>query len=165
MKNLYQTALYAGTFDPVTNGHLWVINESVKIFEQVIVAITVNPAKKTVFSVEERMSMIRQCVPSSVKVTFFEAAYTVRYAKTVNAGTLIRGIRNHNDYEYEQTLNQINCDLEPSVHTMFLMPPPVLAHVSSSLVRGMVGPRGWQETVQKYVPFPVYEHLLLKYPS
>ena len=163
--NRYQTALYAGTFDPLTKGHLWVINESLKIFQKVIVAVAINPEKKTLFSVDERIEMMQKSVSKNVNVTSFEGVYTVRYAAAVKAGILVRGIRNPNDYGYEQTLEQINRDLEPEIRTIFLMPPANLSHVSSSLIRGMIGPHGWENAVKDYIPSPVYEQLLLKYRS
>lgn len=156
-------AVYAGSFDPVTNGHLWMIEEAAKLFDEVIVAIGVNPEKHCTFSADERAQMLRESLPSAgrVRVEIFSNQFLVDYARQVEANYIVRGIRTASDYEYERTMRYINNDLVPSIRTVFLMPPREFAEVSSTMVKGLVGPLGWENVVDRYVPAPVYERLLL----
>ena len=162
-------AVYAGSFNPLTNGHWWVIQEAAKLFDELIVAIGDNPAKKSFFTVANRLELIAFCLNHSeigivepVKVEYFSNRYLVQYAKKMQAGYIVRGIRSPADFEYEYTMRQVNRDLSPDIETVFLIPPREVAEVSSSLVRGLIGPEGWQGIVKRYVPPPVYEHILLE---
>ncbi|MGB0776141.1 MAG: pantetheine-phosphate adenylyltransferase, partial [Akkermansiaceae bacterium] len=83
----------------------------------------------------------------------------VDYAHEVKAGYILRGIRSSNDYEYERVMRHINSDMAPGITTTFLMPPRDIAELSSSMVKGLIGPEGWQTTVRRYVPAPVFEAL------
>lgn len=150
-------ALYAGSFDPTTNGHMWVLEEGAKLFDELVVVIGQNPQKKGSWSVEERVAMLRECCThlKNVEVRHFDGRYLVRVAKELGARYLLRGLRNAGDFAYEQTIRNVNRDLEPSVETVFVITPRELAEVSSSTVRGMVGFEGWEEVVAKYVPAPV----------
>ncbi len=158
-----RTAVYAGTFDPLTVGHAWMIQEGVTLFDRLIVAIGTNPDKKCWFSLEDRLEMLRQSVPSNVEVTHFSNQYLVTYARSVGAQFILRGIRSATDYEYERGMRHVNHDLGPEVTTVFLMPPRSISEVSSSLVRGLVGPAGWEPLVQGYVPPSVYDHLVQRF--
>jgi pantetheine-phosphate adenylyltransferase len=153
--------VYAGSFDPVTNGHLWMIHEAVKMFDEVVVAVGVNPDKKGRFSTEERKKMLRQAVGQTKKVTVtdFTGRYLVDYAKVVRAKFVLRGIRNSEDYEFERMMRHVNEDINPKVTSVFLMPPRSMSEISSSVVRGMVGFRGWKKRVAKYVPKVVLKEL------
>jgi len=152
-----KVGIYAGSFDPVTNGHTWMINNGVDLFDKFIVAVGVNPLKKSMFTVDERMEMlrsVRRC-PFQHSYMFtvmaFENKYLVDFAKEVGANYILRGIRNSTDAEFERGMRNINQDLAPDIQTVFLMPPRDLAEVSSSLVKGLVGPDGWKLVVSKYV--------------
>jgi pantetheine-phosphate adenylyltransferase len=94
-----------------------------------------------------------------VQVRRFDGRYLVRVAAELGARYLLRGVRNQTDFAYEQTIRNVNTDLEPSVETLFVMTPRELAEVSSSTVRGMVGFDGWQDVVKRYVPLPVYRRM------
>lgn len=159
-----KTAVYAGSFDPPTNGHLWMIEQGLALFDRLIVAIGTNPSKKYAFSVTERLELLRASTPTNDNLTIahFDNRYLVDYAKEQNAAYILRGIRSPGDYEYERVMRHINADLAPEVITTFLMPPRELAQVSSSMVESLIGPEGWEETVQRYVPTPVFEALKQK---
>ena len=154
--------VYAGSFDPLTVGHQWMIQEGVRLFEDLIVAVGINPDKKNTFSLEDRLAMLRESCRqfSNVEVASFSNLYLIDYAKSVGASHILRGIRSAGDYEFERTMRNINGDLDPKICTVFLIPPRDIAEVSSSMVKGMIGPTGWRRIVRKYVPAPVYRQLL-----
>lgn len=153
-------AVYAGTFDPPTNGHLWIIEQASLLFDEVVVAIGVNPDKRTLFSLEERLSMLDEVAKAfpNVSIASFENEYLIHYAIREGAAFIVRGIRNSDDYAYEHTMRNVNYDINPNVLTVFLTPPRHLTDVSSSLVRGLVGPNGWEDLVSHYVPDVVIQH-------
>ena len=155
-------AVYAGSFDPLTIGHLWMIEQGVQLFDHLVVAIGLNPDKQYTFSVEERLDMLRESTKkfSNLSVTSFSNNFLINYAQSVSATHILRGIRTESDYEYERTMRNLNGDLDPEICTVFLMPPRAIAEVSSSMVRGLVGPEGWKKLVRNYVPAPVYRKLL-----
>ncbi|MEI6232822.1 MAG: pantetheine-phosphate adenylyltransferase [Planctomycetota bacterium] len=155
-------AVYAGSFDPVTNGHMHMIREGAKLFDELVVAIGINPDKKYTFSIDQRLDFLRQSVAGieNVKLDFFENMFLVDYANSVEAEYVLRGIRNPNDYEYERGMRHINEDMNPGVVTVFLIPPREISEVSSSFVKGLVGPRGWERVVKDYLPPAIYDHFL-----
>ena len=138
------------------------IQEGVRLFEHLIVAVGINPDKKNTFSLEDRLAMLRESCRqfSNVEVASFSNLYLIDYAKSVGASHILRGIRSAGDYEFERTMRNINGDLDPKICTVFLIPPRDIAEVSSSMVKGMIGPTGWRRIVRKYVPAPVYRQLL-----
>ena len=154
--------VYAGSFDPLTIGHLWMIEQGVGLFDRLIVAVGVNPEKQYTFTLEERLSMLRESLKQyrNLSVTSFSNRYLIDYAQSVHATHVLRGIRSESDSEYERTMRNINGDLDPVICSVFLMPPRDIAEVSSSMVKGLVGPKGWQKVVRKYVPEPVYRRLV-----
>ncbi len=153
-----RVVVYAGSFDPITNGHLWMIEESARLFDRVIVAIGVNPEKKSFFPLHDRLTMIQQTVGHlpNVEITDFTNKYLISYALDVGASFILRGIRNTNDCVYEQQMRNVNADINSKITTVFLMPPREIAEISSSLVKGLVGPEGWQDLVRTYVPSSVF---------
>ena len=138
------------------------IQEGVRLFEHLIVAVGINPEKKSTFSLQDRLAMLREsCRPfSNVEVASFSNLYLIDYAKSVGATHILRGIRSAGDYEFERTMRNINGDLDPKICAVFLIPPRNIAEVSSSMVKGLIGPAGWRQIVRKYVPAPVYRQLL-----
>lgn len=154
-------AIYAGSFDPPTNGHMWVIEQGARLFDELIVVIGQNPSKKGHWSVEERVAILSECCAHlpHVQVRVFDGRYLVRVAAELGAKYLLRGVRNATDFAYEQTIRNVNSDLEPSVETIFVMTPREIAEISSSTVRGMVGFEGWQDVVKKFVPAPVFKRM------
>src|SRR5262249_28562645 len=95
----------------------------------------------------------------NLSVVTFSNRYLIDYAREVGATHILRGIRSVADYEYERTMRNINGDLNAGICTIFLMPPCDIAEVSSSMVKGLVGPKGWRRVVRPYVPKPVFQHL------
>ncbi len=156
-----RTAVYAGSFDPPTNGHLWMIERGLELFDHLYLAIGSNPSKSYTFSVEERLSLLKESIPSCERLTIshFDNRYLVDYAREVDAQYILRGIRSPADYEYERVMRHINGDMAPNITTSFLMPPRDIAELSSSMVKGLIGPDQWQSIVQRYVPSPVFEAL------
>ncbi|SMC28803.1 Phosphopantetheine adenylyltransferase [Andreprevotia lacus DSM 23236] len=154
--------VYAGSFDPVTNGHLWMLEHGVRLFDEMIVAIGENPDKKYTFSVDERLAMLRETTAHlrNLRVESFQNRFLVDYAREQNADFILRGIREAADYEFERKMRYVNADLAPHVDTVFLMPPREIAEISSTMVKGLVGPDGWEMVVGKYVPEPVFRRLL-----
>lgn len=158
-------AVYAGTFDPITIGHLWMIETGSKMFDELIVAIGVNPNKKCLFSLDERLEMIIHSTNHLPNVTVkdFSNEFLINYAKQVDASFVLRGIRNAVDYEYEKTMRSINSDIDNKVVSVFLMPPREISETSSSMVKGLMGPNGWESIASRYVPKNVLEKLKEKY--
>ena len=155
-------AVYAGSFDPITNGHLWMIREGARLFDDLVVAIGTNPDKHYTFALDERRRMIEESLADlrHVHVASFEGMLLVNYTASVGARYLLRGIRNEGDYEYERGMRHINSDLRPDIVTVFLMPPREIAEVSSSLVKSLIGPDGWEPVVRQYVPEAAFRLLL-----
>jgi pantetheine-phosphate adenylyltransferase len=154
-------AVYAGSFDPPTVGHVWMIEQGLSLFDRLTVAVGVNPDKRTLFSLEERLAMLREtnATHERLSVTFFSSRYLIDYARSIGAGFVLRGIRTAADYEFERAMRHINADLCPDITTVFLMPPRSIAEVSSSMVKGLVGPEGWEDLVSQYVAAPVLARL------
>jgi pantetheine-phosphate adenylyltransferase len=157
-----RAAVYAGSFDPVTHGHLWMIREGARLFDRLVVAIGENPDKRPTFPLDTRIDFLRDTTRGlrTVAVDHFSHRFLIDYAASVGANYILRGIRNAADYAFESTMRNVNGDLAPRITTVFLLPPRELADVSSSFVRGLVGPRGWQKIVRKYVPDPVFRAFL-----
>ena len=129
-------AIYPGSFDPPTNGHLDLIQRGSKIFEELVVAILRNSEKSPMFSVAERLEMLRELTRdlSNVKIDMFHGLM-VEYAKSMDAMCVLRGIRAISDYEYELQMALMNRKLEPTLETVFMMPADKYSYVSSRLVR------------------------------
>lgn len=158
-------AVYAGSFDPLTNGHLWMIEQGAKLFDKLIVAIGANPDKKFFFDPRERLAMLVQAtnhIPN-VLTEWFNNQYLINYALGMQCRYILRGIRNESDYTYERGMRNINGDLGSDITTVFLIPPRDIAEVSSSMVKGLVGPDGWEKVLAKYVPPVVLEKLKEKH--
>lgn len=155
-------AVYAASFDPVTNGHLWVIKQAAGLFDELIVAIGINPDKTYTFSFDERIELLKETTShiSNVVVASFENQFLVNYALSIKAEYIIRGIRTQTDYEFERRMRYINSDLDDSITTIFLMPPREIAEISSSFIKGLVGPAGWQDVVKRYIPESVHQKFL-----
>lgn len=162
MRTRKRLAVYAGSFDPLTIGHLWMIEQGVTLFDRLIVTVGVNPDKRYTFSLAERLEMLRESLQRfrNLSVTSFSHRYLIDYARSVRATHVLRGIRSVSDYEFERTMRNINSDMDAGICSVFLMPPRDIAEVSSSMVKGLVGPKGWQQVVRKYVPNPVYRRFL-----
>lgn len=155
------TAIYPGTFDPVTNGHLDIIERASKLFDSVIITIAVNSSKKPLFTKEERMDMIKNVTKKfkNVSVDVFDGLL-VSYAKKKKASVIIRGLRAISDFDYEFQIALTNRKLEPEVNTIFLMPSEKYSFLNSSLVRELAS---FKADVKQFVPDYVFKKLKEKY--
>ena len=153
-------AIYPGSFDPITNGHLDILKSGSEIFDKVIIAIAYNPNKKGFLTVDERISLIKKSVENipNVEVDAFEGL-TVEYAKSKNANVLLRGLSTSFDFEYELQLSQANSALYKDIKTMFLITKPEYNFISSSMVREILSNNG---DISNFVPEPVSEFLQQK---
>lgn len=133
-----KTALFPGTFDPFTIGHYSLVARSLQLVDQVIIALGVNDTKKSLFSLESRLSMIRELYSndSRILVQSYDCL-TVDYAKDVGANLIIRGIRSINDFEYEKNIADMNRSLS-GIETVILFTEPELTHISSTIVRELI---------------------------
>jgi len=129
-------AVYPGSFDPITNGHLDLIQRALKVFDRIIVAVATNAFKKSLFTIEERMEMIRVSLEGypQVSIDSFQGLL-VKYAKGQNARVILRGLRAVTDFEYEFQLAMMNRRLEPEVETVFLMTGLRWVFLSSSILK------------------------------
>lgn len=136
-------AVFAGTFDPITFGHLDIINRAAKIFSKLHVVIAVNPEKKVLFSESERLDMMQEVLKTlpNVKVVTWDSL-VVDYARKVGANTLIRGIRNITDFSYEFDLALLNKALDKSLETLFLMTDPKYFVLRSSSIKALARYQG-----------------------
>ncbi|HSD45586.1 MAG TPA: pantetheine-phosphate adenylyltransferase [Pyrinomonadaceae bacterium] len=147
-------AIYPGSFDPVTNGHLDIIERGCKLFDEIIIAILVNPEKQPFFTVEERAQMLAEVLGNidrghcSLRVDSF-SGLLVQYAVAQQADVIVRGIRAISDYEYEFQMALMNRRLEPGIETVFMMPAESYSYVSSRLVKEVLQLGG---TVEGLVP-------------
>ena len=143
-------AVYPGTFDPITNGHIDLVMRASKLFEQVIVAVAINPSKKPTFRLEERVNLVMQTLQHlpNVKVCSFKGLL-VDVAREKKAQVIIRGLRAVSDFEHEFQLAGMNRHMEPNVETMFLTPAEQFSYISSSLVREVASLGG---DVSAFVP-------------
>jgi pantetheine-phosphate adenylyltransferase len=129
-------AIFPGSFDPITNGHLDIVGRSLRVFDDVRVAILVNPDKRPLFSVEERVAIIREAYRGNRRVavdTF--SGLLVDYAEAVGASVIIRGIRAISDFEFEFQMALMNRRLNPRIETVFMMPAESYSYLSSRLVK------------------------------
>lgn len=154
-------AIYPGSFDPITNGHLDVLKTGSEIFDKVIIAVSNNSAKEGFLSVEERVMLIKESAKDfdNVEVDSFEGL-TVEYAKQRGAKVILRGLRAVSDFEYEMQLSQTNSAISDDIKTVFLITKPEYNFISSSTVKDLVLLRG---DISKFVPYIVNEYLKNKF--
>ncbi|UGQ45146.1 pantetheine-phosphate adenylyltransferase [Massilia endophytica] len=151
---------FSGTLDPITNGHMWVIGEARSIAEEVVVFLSENSTKQPKFSAEERRAIVLESCAErgwhNVQVQVVKSDYTARVARRHGIDYLIRGIRTTADFDYENLIQQTNVEVIGGAKTLFVMPPRDLGSVSSSFVKALEGPVGWNWTMKKFVPGPAY---------
>lgn len=143
-------AVFPGSFDPITRGHMNILERSLPLFDEVIVAVGVNSAKTSMFSLERRLEWLKTVTQSfnRVRVEAFEGL-TADFCKQEGANWLIRGVRNGGDFEYERTIAQMTKVLHPSLETVILFTDPEYAHIHSNVVREILRNQG---DVRAFVP-------------
>ena len=151
------TAIYPGSFDPITKGHIDVLKKAAKIFDKVIIAVSINPSKKGMFSIDERIRLIKESVKGidGVETDYFEGL-TAKYAKEKGAKAIIRGLRAVSDFEYEMQMAQMNNSLYDDIETVFLVPKSKYNFISSSIVKEVSSLGG---DIDKFVTEPVSKSL------
>lgn len=153
--NQKRRAIYPGTFDPLTNGHLDIIERSTKIFDEIVIAIGNNPDKNPLFSVAERANMIQKATQYLPNITIVKFnTLLVNLSQDLNTNIIIRGIRTASDFEYESHMTYANNALQPDLETIYLIPSLQYAYVSSSIVRAILKFDG---TIDHLVPESILE--------
>lgn len=155
-------AVYPGSFDPVTNGHLDVIERAARLYDEVVVAIAHNESKSGLFTFEERIALLKEAVThhDNVRVTQFDGLL-VNFAREMQAQVIIRGLRAVSDFEYEFQMALMNRKLDGDVETMFLMPKEEYSYVSSRLVKEIARLGG---SIDAFVPDCIARALREKFP-
>lgn len=156
-------ALYSGSFDPVTLGHLDIIKRAANVFDEVVVAVLNNKAKNPLFSVEERVNMLKETTKDlpNVKITSF-SGLLVDFAREENVNVIVRGLRAITDFEYELQMAQTNHELLPDVDTMFLTTNILYSYVSSTIVKEVASYHG---DVSHFVPKCIEDKIREKYAT
>lgn len=159
-----KTAIVSGSFDPITNGHLHLIDEGLKLMDFVVVAIAQNPNKKGMFMLPERLDLVNKSIDEwvspglkqSIYVTVMPSNETlVGVADAFGAKYIIRGLRNTTDFEYERQIDLVQRRIAPWIETIYLMTPRELTEVSSSMVKSIHGLNGWENIAKPYIPTAV----------
>lgn len=158
-----RVAVYGGSFDPVTRGHEWVIEEALTLFDTLHVVVCPNSTKKPMFDHRTRMDFIEEVCKKygkRVQVHYLTGLYLATFASRLKASHLVRGIRNASDLEVEKLLRQVNAKICPGVRTLFLHTPKEFEEVSSSMVKSLMGFLGWVDVVREYVSPIVVDALI-----
>jgi len=151
-------AVYAGSFDPITSGHLDLVRRATGLFDEVVLAIGNNPAKRYLLSTETRLATLQACTADldNVSVDVFEGLL-IDYCKATGAGFILRGLRAVADFEFEFQIGLANMDMAPDIETVFLLTEPRNIFISSSLVKEIASNGG---DVSRYLPASAYDALM-----
>ncbi|MGR4051280.1 pantetheine-phosphate adenylyltransferase [Kosakonia cowanii] len=157
---MQKRAIYPGTFDPITNGHIDIVTRAAVMFDELILAIAASPSKKPMFSLDERVALAQQATSHLQNVTVVGFSdLMANFARDQQATILIRGLRAVADFEYEMQLAHMNRHLMPDLESVYLMPSKEWSFISSSLVKEVARHQG---DVAHFLPQPVYQALLDK---
>jgi pantetheine-phosphate adenylyltransferase len=163
--------IYAGSFDPPTNGHVWVVKEGLTIFSRLVWAVAENPRKKEKcdFSAKERTCMLEKIAEDfpkgTIEVDYMGKKLLVDFAQEKKIRCIIRGMRNLGDFDYELDLRDQNHKLNSRIKPWYVIPPPELRGLHSQMVKDYIGFDRWEEIVKGFVPEPVYKKILEKYQN
>lgn len=154
-------AVYSGTFDPITNGHMSIIKRAVKLFDKVYIAVAEETYKNTLFNVDERVELVKASTADMPNVEAEKfTGLLVDYAQTRGACAIVRGLRVISDFEYEMQMASFNRHLNPAIETVFFTADGEFSMVSSSMIRNIASLHG---NIRDFVPAPVYDALQKKY--
>ena len=145
-----KVAVFPGSFDPITKGHVDLVKRAIPLFDKIIVAVGVNSQKKGLFSVDQRLEMLEKVFAEddSVYTGQFEGL-TVNFCKEQGSEYLLRGLRNASDFDYEKTISQLNFIIGEELETVFLISRPEFSHISSTIVREIIKGKG---NVEPFIP-------------
>jgi pantetheine-phosphate adenylyltransferase len=157
-------AIYPGSFDPITNGHLDVAERALRLFDEVIIAVALNEGKQPLFSMEERVELVQASLKNiqgneRVRVTFFDSLL-VNYAQELGAVAIIRGLRAVSDFEFEFQLALMNRKLNSEIETIFLMPKDNYTYLSSRIIKEIARLHG---SIEGFVPEAVMKAIAIKF--
>jgi len=145
-----KNAIFPGSFSPFTVGHQSVVNRALPLFEKIIISIGINSEKNQYFSIEERLQWIKDVYGNNPKIEIkFYEGLTVNFCKKENANYILRGLRDSHDFKFEKGIAQMNKDLNKEVETIFIITPPEISHISSSIIRDIIKNGG---DVSKFIP-------------
>jgi pantetheine-phosphate adenylyltransferase len=152
-----KTAIFPGSFDPITLGHVDLVKRAAPLFDKLIVAVGVNSQKATLYTLEQRLMWLEEVFENmpNVEIGHFNGL-TVNYCKEKNANYLIRGLRNASDFDYEKTISQLNTIIGKNLETIFLISQPEYSHISSTVVRELIKGKA---DVHAFVPKKIADDL------
>lgn len=155
-----KVCVYPGSFDPITNGHLDIIERASKIFDKLIVAVVCNPNKRPAFSLEERVDLIKECIKDydNVEVDHF-CGLLIDYLKEKGANVVVKGLRVVTDFEYEFQMALLNKNLDPEIETVFMMTNNKFSYISSSMVKEIAL---FGANIEEFVPLVIKQKVLEK---
>lgn len=157
MKNI----AFTGTLDPITKGHIYIIEEAAKIADNVMIVLADNANKKTLFSIEERIEMIEKSLTiKNYQIHLSKNRYVSEYIKDFDCDYMIRGVRNNADFDYENLVQQTNFEHLGGSKTIFIFPPKELNMISSSFVKALLGYDGYENKIKSFVSEFVRQQLI-----
>lgn len=147
---MMKKAVFPGSFDPITTGHVDIIKRAMPLFDKIIIAIGQNSQKSSLFSLEQRLAWLKEVFKKDEKVIIEHyEGLTAHYCKSINAKYMIRGLRNASDFDYEKTISQLNHIVGDELETVFLISRPAFSHISSTIVREIIKGQG---NAQPFLP-------------